>query len=85
MKEIKFLKRILKKRKKFTVQILIAFLMTGNIGYGIDIFEDFVNETIIKEDNGTALFLKNDYLNITDVLLIFLYFMILVMVFMLKI
>ena len=67
MKEIKFLKRILKKRKSFTVQILIAFLITGNIGYGINIFEDFVNETIIKEDNGTALFLKNDYLNITNI------------------
>ena len=67
MKEIKFLKRILKKRKSFTVQILIAFLITGNIGYGIETFEDFTNETIIKENNQTGLFLKANNLNIGSV------------------
>lgn len=66
MKEIKFLKRILKKRKSFTVQILIAFLITGNIGYGIETFEDFTNETIIKENNQTGLFLKANNLNIIN-------------------
>lgn len=66
MKEIKLLKRALKKRKRFTLQILVAFLITGNIGYGIDISEDFINETIIKEDNQTGLFLKADNLNIIN-------------------
>lgn len=66
MKEIKLLKRVLKKRKRITLQILVAFLITGSIGYGIDISEDFINETIIKEDNQTGLFLKADNLNIIN-------------------
>lgn len=66
MKEIKLLKRVLKKRKRFTLQILVAFLITGSIGYGIDISEDFINESIIKEDNQTGLFLKADNLNIIN-------------------
>lgn len=66
MKEIKFLKRILKKRKSFTVQILIFFLITGSIGYGIEVSEDYKNEIIIKESEETGLFLKGDNLNITN-------------------
>ena len=45
---------------------LVVFFITGSISYGIDLYEDFINETIIKEINQTSLFLKNDNLNITN-------------------
>lgn len=66
MKELKLLKRVLKKRTKLTLSILVIFLITGSIGYGVDIFEDFTNEGIIKENNQTGLFLKSDNLNIIN-------------------
>ena len=55
MKEIKLLKRALKKRKRFTLQILVAFLITGSVGYGIDISEDFVNEDVITNNVGYGI------------------------------
>ncbi|MGL4865651.1 MAG: hypothetical protein ACRCX3_14150, partial [Cetobacterium sp.] len=66
MKEIKLLKGLLKKRTKLTLSTLVIFLITGSIGYGIETFEDFTNETIIKENNQTGLFLKADNLNIIN-------------------
>ncbi|MGL5902310.1 MAG: hypothetical protein ACRCZO_06435, partial [Cetobacterium sp.] len=66
MKELKRLKGLLKKRTELTLSTLVIFLITGNIGYGIDIYEDFINEDFINEDNQTALYLKNDNLNITN-------------------
>lgn len=54
MKEIKFLKRILKKRKSFTVQILISFLITGNIPIWANLIEN--NDIILS---GYRIYDKN--------------------------
>ena len=46
MKELKLLKGLLKKRTKLTLSTLVIFLITGSIGYGVEI----VNDTVIKID-----------------------------------
>ena len=75
MKEIKFLKRILKKRKNVTVSVLVTFLITGVISYS----DEILNKTIIENglnietndksiyntgrivnNEGTAIFRYND-------------------------
>ncbi|MEG0584595.1 MAG: autotransporter domain-containing protein, partial [Cetobacterium sp.] len=49
MKNIKLLKVILKKRKDVTLPVLVLFLITGSIGYGVSIENKFVNEEVKKE------------------------------------
>ena len=66
MKELKLLKELLKKRQNITVPIIGLFLITGNLGYGIDIYEDYINENVLVEIDKNGLDLKSNNLNITN-------------------
>lgn len=57
---------LLKSRIKIIKFLLVIFLVTGNIGYGMEVTSDLINENIIKEENQTAVFLNGEKLNITN-------------------
>ena len=66
MKELNLLKGLLKNRSNITIPILGLFLITGSIGYGINISEDFTNEEIVMNNDGNAINVIVDGLNITN-------------------
>ncbi|MGL4901940.1 MAG: beta strand repeat-containing protein, partial [Cetobacterium sp.] len=66
MKELKLLKGLLKKRTKLTLSTLVIFLITGSIGYSIEITENFINEGSIVEIDGNGVNISSVGINIIN-------------------
>lgn len=72
MNESKFLKTILKGKKSFTIKILVTFLITGNIGYGVEVDNSNTTSTTKQllsslTEIRTSVISKVNYTQIQDI------------------
>lgn len=49
----KVLKAVIKRKVKITEALIVSFLITGNIGFALDISSDLVNDGLVTNANLT--------------------------------
>ena len=57
---------MLKNRQKVTMAVLVLFLITGKLNYGIDISEDLINKETVINNEGNGINIIADGLNVIN-------------------